>query len=642
MDDKGGRIHATIKKTLIYKFKDELKEGMVYCFENMDVSTNGGAYRTTHHRYKLNFQFSSLVQRLSNFNIGGSPFNLVDIADVVSGSYDTDYLVDVIGVLTGVGVEREVTNQNGTTTKLNVIALEAEGHKLQCTLFGPYVDELNTFIASGDKDNAVVIVQLAKAKTFQVIDMAFVDKIHIQNCMNCTQVFFNPNCDESVVLRESLPESLESPSPMTLTQIHVEPNVSPVDEFLFNTPRMTLQALKDATTESLNVVCATVKRVLNPDCFWYTACVCNKSVIADSNMFFCEKCNKHVKRVFPRYCVKVRVMDQTDHAPFVMFDKDASSLFNMSCADMLEHTRRNGGVGSVPPQISGLVDKTWLFKVETKPSTNPRFEQTFRVRKICTDYAIIKQFQDKWDKEEAAISKINNEVGSLSTLVEKGKDVLVCSSTNILSEDLQSLTGSSSKDKGKEIVCDSTPVECTQDLMKKFSSAVVNLGDDCADTFDFVKSPKMQKSLISSKDLHELTASGVRGKAKEIVIEGTNVEETYEKVGKRGTSVGNIGGDCVHSEKSVITVNQLSAIEENGSKNNKVVAKGNTKAMVIEGTPVGHIQQFEKNSNYGVEIKGANSKKPAKRVSPEKLDEDEDDNTPIKLLKRAIKIEKIA
>ncbi|CAJ2652916.1 unnamed protein product [Trifolium pratense] len=87
MDDKGGRIHATIKKTLIYKFKDELKEGMVYCFENMDVSTNGGAYRTTHHRYKLNFQFSSLVQRLSNFNIGGSPFNLVDIADVVSGSY---------------------------------------------------------------------------------------------------------------------------------------------------------------------------------------------------------------------------------------------------------------------------------------------------------------------------------------------------------------------------------------------------------------------------------------------------------------------------------------------------------------------------------------------------------------------------
>ncbi|MCH85099.1 ATP-dependent DNA helicase PIF1 [Trifolium medium] len=361
--------------------------------------------------------------------------------------------------------------------------------------------------------------------------------------------------------------------------------------------------------------------------------------------------------------MKVRVMDHTDHAPFVIFDKDASSLFNMSCADMLEHTRRNGGVGSVPPQIARLVDKTWLFKVETKPSTNPRFEQTFRVRKICTDHAIITLFKDKWDKEEAAISKINNEVGSLSTLLEKGKDVLVCSSTNILSEDLQSLTGSSSKDKGKEIVCDSTHVALTQDLMNKFSSTVVNLDDDSVDTFDCIKNPKIQKSLISSKDLHESTASAVKGKAKEIDVEGTHVEETYELVGKRGTSVGNIGGDSVHSEKSVITLNQVSAIEENGSKNNKdlhalaeIRAKGNTKDMVLEGTPVGHIQQFETNSNSGLEsaskvviapkqnasneIKGAKSNKPAKRVSPQK--EDEDDNAPIKLLKRAVKIEKIA
>jgi hypothetical protein len=33
-----------------------------------------------------------------------------------------------MGLLTGVGQEREVTNQNGTTTKLNVIALEAAGY----------------------------------------------------------------------------------------------------------------------------------------------------------------------------------------------------------------------------------------------------------------------------------------------------------------------------------------------------------------------------------------------------------------------------------------------------------------------------------------------------------------------------------
>jgi hypothetical protein len=33
-----------------------------------------------------------------------------------------------MGVLTGFGQEREITNQNGTTTKLNVIILEQNGY----------------------------------------------------------------------------------------------------------------------------------------------------------------------------------------------------------------------------------------------------------------------------------------------------------------------------------------------------------------------------------------------------------------------------------------------------------------------------------------------------------------------------------
>jgi hypothetical protein len=39
---------------------------------------------------------------------------------------------------------------------------------------------------------------------------------------------------------------------------------------------------------------------------------------------------------FFRFCIKVRVMDNTDSAIFVIFDKDASSLFDLSCADMVQ------------------------------------------------------------------------------------------------------------------------------------------------------------------------------------------------------------------------------------------------------------------------------------------------------------------
>ncbi|GAU20673.1 hypothetical protein TSUD_230870 [Trifolium subterraneum] len=527
MDSIGGRIHASIKETPIYKFKNDLIEGKVYCFENLGVASNVGAYRTTHHPYKLNFQFSSLVQRLSNFQILRSPFAFVPISEVVGGSYDTNFLVDVIGFLTGVGQEREITNQNGTSTKLNVMELEADGHKLQCTLFGQYVDELNTFIGAGDVNNAVVIVQFAKAKTFQ-------DKIHIQNCMNCSVLIFNPTCPESVNLRASLSDAVEILSPMPLTQFNVEPRVQPIDEFMYNTPRMTLQGLKEATSESLNVVLATVKRILNPDSYYYTACMCSKAVIPDSRMFYCEKCNKHVQKVVPRFCIKVRVIDHTDSATLVIFDKEASLILNMSCADMIQGADTVVGVGVVPPLLEGLVEKTWLFKVEAKPSHNPKFEPSYRVRKICTDDAIIKQFKDKWDAEDAKFRKNRNDLSCLSGQCDKGKDLII----------------------------EGTPVGVSQDLMLKFSSANVNLDDD-------------------------------------------DTTEVFPEVEKGSAEVQKIA--AVAGEKETTTV-----------------------LAEVSVTP-----------SSSVKPPSGRRKKSAKRVSPQHEDNDEDENAPMKLLKRAVKIEKL-
>lgn len=41
-------------------------------------------------------------------------------------------------------------------------------------------------------------------------------------------------------------EKFETPSPLSLTQLHVEPTVDPLQDFLFNTPRTTIKGLKDS------------------------------------------------------------------------------------------------------------------------------------------------------------------------------------------------------------------------------------------------------------------------------------------------------------------------------------------------------------------------------------------------------------
>jgi hypothetical protein len=48
----------------------------------------------------------------------------------------------------------------------------------------------------------------------------------------------------------SLAENVDNPSPLALTQIGCEARVEPIDEFLKNTRRSTLQCLRDAGSVS--------------------------------------------------------------------------------------------------------------------------------------------------------------------------------------------------------------------------------------------------------------------------------------------------------------------------------------------------------------------------------------------------------
>jgi len=41
-----------------------------------------------------------------------------------------------------------------------------------------------------------------------------------------------------------------------------------------------------------------------------------------------------------------------------------------------------------------LIDKTYLFKVECKNDYNRKFEQLFKVKKVCIDEKVIESFTD--------------------------------------------------------------------------------------------------------------------------------------------------------------------------------------------------------------------------------------------------------
>ncbi|XP_057429711.1 uncharacterized protein LOC130722871 [Lotus japonicus] len=211
MDVMGNKIHATIKKTLImYKFEKSLVEGSIYSICGFVLVDNIGDYRTTrHHQGLLMFSQGQFVssstyapnQGLLMFNTGDYrttrhhynvfPYTFLSPADILSPTNDSNYLVDVIGILTGVGVERDIVT-HGKRSKMTVVEIES---------VVSYVDELTNFLVGGDVNNPVIIVQFAKVKTFQ-------GNISLQNVHEATKILFYPDVPMENVLKTSIAQDI--------------------------------------------------------------------------------------------------------------------------------------------------------------------------------------------------------------------------------------------------------------------------------------------------------------------------------------------------------------------------------------------------------------------------------------------------
>ncbi|KAF2613176.1 hypothetical protein F2Q70_00013371 [Brassica cretica] len=92
---EGVKIHASVMKDLVTKFDPFLSQGSSKIFINFSVGHSYGSYGTTKHPYKISFLETTRVRSCeSPVEVSGFDPTYRDILD---GSLNSDYLVDVIG-----------------------------------------------------------------------------------------------------------------------------------------------------------------------------------------------------------------------------------------------------------------------------------------------------------------------------------------------------------------------------------------------------------------------------------------------------------------------------------------------------------------------------------------------------------------
>ncbi|KAL5069338.1 hypothetical protein RYX36_020225 [Vicia faba] len=101
----GGKIQASVRKALLPRFENKIKEGSSYNFKSFGVAANTRVFRTMKHQFKLNLQNDTIVTDVGTRMTTLSPYTI----------------------------------------------------KLECMLFGLYVEALDAFLQYGCNGNVVLV-----------------------------------------------------------------------------------------------------------------------------------------------------------------------------------------------------------------------------------------------------------------------------------------------------------------------------------------------------------------------------------------------------------------------------------------------------------------------------------------------------
>ncbi|KAJ1398871.1 Nucleic acid-binding, OB-fold [Sesbania bispinosa] len=354
VDYEGGGIQASIRKAMMKKISNCVTEGFVYKMTYFTVIANGGTYRATTHEFKLLFQPRTKVVPAESEIIPRFGLDVKSSKDIQDTNGKSDYLFDFTGLLTGVS-EDKLYERNDKTTRVLELELTEDKGVVKCSLYGHFIDTMKGFMLTNADELSVVVIQFAKVKRYM-------GKVSLYTVGNSTRLLWNPEIPEVRDFKNSIAcHGIDMHGPLRMIG---DLSFSMTDEFLSYFTRK---------TEGNFIFLATVDAIVKYS-FWWCSCKCYKYVKLDegTNTYYCTGCKTHVSEVIPRYKLKLEVNDGIEKANFVL---SRNHLMNIQ-------------------ELNKLIGNGYLIKVEVKDDRAFRFDDSFKVKRVCQDKEIIRGFKD--------------------------------------------------------------------------------------------------------------------------------------------------------------------------------------------------------------------------------------------------------
>ncbi|XP_058733797.1 uncharacterized protein LOC131605463 [Vicia villosa] len=163
-DKEGCDIQCRVPTVYKQAFDSVLMVNSTYTISNFQVSLNDLLFKPTEHKFLLTFTGGTSVTDIKKHDIPPKPLNFTRFADILTGKWKKDVLIDVIGMVSEISYTQ--IQAGNKKQHINLVLKDLCNNILNCTLWEGYAMQFHEFHKQSKdlSSPTVIVLQFAKVK----------------------------------------------------------------------------------------------------------------------------------------------------------------------------------------------------------------------------------------------------------------------------------------------------------------------------------------------------------------------------------------------------------------------------------------------------------------------------------------------
>ncbi|XP_018475052.1 uncharacterized protein LOC108846324 [Raphanus sativus] len=172
-DETGGKIHASFKRSQMFRVQRALPIGEWRFVENFTVSQAGGQYRPTNLQYKMTISGDTAISKC-DFQNNNHFLDLASYEDIIEGKMNPFFLIDILGEIFDMRGIQTVQVKNEDRKRVVFRLRDTNGNDVECCLWGKFAEIIESHIEDNEGEPIICLIRFSKISYYKGVEKVYI------------------------------------------------------------------------------------------------------------------------------------------------------------------------------------------------------------------------------------------------------------------------------------------------------------------------------------------------------------------------------------------------------------------------------------------------------------------------------------